>query len=147
VPVAADGVIAAVNVTLSPNVEGFRLDVTAVAVFARLTVCDTGADELPLCVPSPAYCAAIECVPVERLDVASVATPFESRAAEPIVAAPSVNVTVPVGVTVPDDCVTVATSPTDCPNVDGFGDDASEVVVATIPLPTTCVTTADVLPA
>ena len=43
--------------------------------------------------------------------------------------APSVNVTVPAGTPPPE--VTVAVKVTDCPGVDGFGDEVSAVVVGT----------------
>ena len=57
--------------------------------------------------------------------------------AEPKLFAPSLNCTLPVGVPVP--VLTVAVSVTDCPTVDGFGDDTTAVVVDAGPGP-------DVLP-
>jgi hypothetical protein len=48
VPVAVDEEIAALNVTGWPGFDGLRLDVSAVVVFALLTVCDNPADVLPL---------------------------------------------------------------------------------------------------
>ena len=56
------------------------------------------------------------------------------------VVVPSLNVTVPVGVPLP---LTVAVKVTCWPNVDGFDDDVSVVVV--LLLFTVCVTAADVL--
>ncbi len=50
----------------------------------------------------------------------------------PIVVAPSLNVTVPVGVTEPDTCVTVAVNVTDCPNTDGFVDEVTVVVLPVV---------------
>ena len=59
--------------------------------------------------------------------MANVAFPPLS-APEPNTVVPSLNVTVPVGVPVPV-CVTVAVNVTDCPNMDGFFEDATLVVV------------------
>ena len=47
----------------------------------------------------------------------------------PKLVAPSLNVTVPVGVTDPDVCVTVAVNVTDWPNTDGLSDEINVVVV------------------
>jgi hypothetical protein len=127
--------------------DGLRLDVTVVVVSALFTVCETDADELPLYVLSPLYEAVIECVPTVRLDVEMVALPFASSVDEPRIVAPSENVTLPVGVPVPLDGLTVAKRTTDWPNVDGFGDETSDVAVAiTMPF-TVCVRTDDALPA
>ena len=57
---------------------------------------------------SPPYTAVIECVAAARLLVLKVATPEPLRLPVPRVAAPSLKVTVPVGVRVPVDGVTVA---------------------------------------
>ena len=43
--------------------------------------------------------------------------------------APSLNVTLPVGVAVPEDWVTMAVTVTDWPYVEGFSEEASVVVV------------------
>ena len=82
----------------------------------------------------------IVCPPALSADVESVATPPDSVPV-PRVAVPSLNVTVPVGVPVPE--VTVAVNVTDCPNVLGFADDVSAVVVHAAL--TVCVTAVDVL--
>ena len=50
------------------------------------------------------------------------------RLTVPRVVVPSLNVTVPVGVPDPDE--TVAVNVTDCPEFDGFNDEAREVEVA-----------------
>ena len=48
VPVAPDGVIVAVNVTLCPTGAGFVLDARPVVVVTLLTVCERAVDVLPL---------------------------------------------------------------------------------------------------
>jgi hypothetical protein len=58
-----------------------------------------------------------------------------------MVVLPSLNVTVPVGVPLPD--VTVAVKVTDCPAFEGFSEDASDVEVLA-PF-TVCVNIAEVL--
>ena len=60
----------------------------------------------------------------------------------PSVAAPSLNVTVPVGV--PPLPATVAVNVTDCPNTDGFAEDTTVVVVEACV--TVCVRVEEVLP-
>jgi hypothetical protein len=57
---------------------------------------------------------------------------------------PSLNVTVPVGVP-PNSPLTVAVKVTDCPDLDGFSDDVSAVVVVAVA--TLWVNSPDVLPA
>jgi hypothetical protein len=141
VGVPAVDVTVAVNVTDCPNVDGFSAEVSAVAVAALLTTCETALDVLILKFESPPYSAVMECVPAVRADVLSAATPLPFRTPVPSVAAPSLNVTVPVGVPPVD--VTVAVNVTDCPNVDAFGADVSVVVV--VPLLTVCVSVVDVL--
>ena len=64
------------------------------------------------------------CEPVVKTAVAKVAVPPLSVPV-PKVVAPSLNVTVPVAV----DGVTVAVNVTEAPNVDGFSEDATLVVV------------------
>jgi len=69
----------------------------------------------------------MECVPAARVEVLNCACPLLS-ATVPSAVAPSLNVTVPVGV--PEADVTVAVNVTDCPTFDGFNEETSEVVVA-----------------
>jgi hypothetical protein len=69
----------------------------------------------------------IACVATVRVAVANFAIPPLSVAV-PRTLPPFLNVTVPVGVPVPV-CVTVAVNVTDCPNIDGFFEDATLVVV------------------
>jgi len=58
------------------------------------------------------------CVPTLSVPVVNVATPATMGTLDASGVAPSMNVTVPVGVPAPD--VTVAVNVTDWPNTDGF---------------------------
>ena len=69
----------------------------------------------------------MEWLPTERAAVENVATPEPLRVPVPRVAAPSLKVTVPVGV--PPVPVTVAVKLTDCPYTDGFDEEVSVVVL------------------
>ena len=69
----------------------------------------------------------IACVPSVSAEVVNVATPAES-APVPITVAPSLKLTVPLGV--PAALVTVAVNVTACPTLLGLSDEASAVVVA-----------------
>jgi hypothetical protein len=53
VPVAALGETVAVKVTETPKVEGFKLELNAVVVFALFTVCVSVDEVLVLSLPSP----------------------------------------------------------------------------------------------
>jgi hypothetical protein len=65
-------VTVAVNVTDSPNLDGFALDVSEVDVSALSTVC-VSESELPLKLPSPPYEAVIEWPPTLRAEVEKLA--------------------------------------------------------------------------
>src|ERR1041385_590314 len=52
----------AVNVTDTPNVDGFSDELTVVALLAGLTVCARSEAGLPLKLPSPLYAAPTVCV-------------------------------------------------------------------------------------
>ena len=66
----------------------------------------------------------------DSVDVVTVAMPLLLSGPVPNVVEPSLNVTVPVGVPAPGETtVTVAVKVTPWPNVDGFGDEFSVVVV------------------
>ena len=69
----------------------------------------------------------MECVPAVSAEVAKVATPAVTVPV-PSAVAPSLNVTVPVMVPVPP-LVTVAVKVTDCPTLEGLGDEVNAVVV------------------
>jgi len=87
----------------------------------------------------------MECVPIERPGTESVAMPLALSVDEPTTVAPSLNVTVPVGVPVPDEGVTAAVNRTIWPEVDGFGDEPIDVLVLITPTFTVCVITDEVL--
>ena len=84
----------------------------------------------------------MEWLPAESADVESDAVPPVSVAV-PRELAPSKNCTVPVAAAGD----TVAVKVTDCPDVDGFADDASAVVVLINEAFTVCVRIVDVLAA
>jgi len=71
----------------------------------------------------------IECVPAERVDVVRVARELAFNMPVPRVEEPSIKVTVPPAVPEPAG-LTVAVNVTDCPAMDGFLDDATDVLVA-----------------
>src|SRR5258708_28588829 len=68
--------------------------------------------------------------PPARVAMLNVASPAPCNVADPIVAAPSLKVTVPVGMPDPVDGVTVAVNVTACPNIEGFGEEVSVIDVA-----------------
>ena len=82
----------------------------------------------------------MECVPAVNAEVENVAWPA-LRETTPICAAPSRNVTVPVGV--PDALLTVAVKVTEPPAVEGLSEEATAEVVGW-PF-TVCVIAAEVL--
>jgi hypothetical protein len=69
VPVAVDGVTVAVKVSDAPYVDGFADEVTAVVVFALLTVWVRVDDVLALSFASPPYEAVMECEATAKLEV------------------------------------------------------------------------------
>ena len=81
------------------------------------------------------------CVPVDSVEVVKAATPPLS-ARVPSVVVPSLKVTLPAGVPVVVD-FTVAVKVTVSPEVDGFADDTTLVVVLALLI--TCDNTAEVL--
>src|ERR1051326_3949947 len=71
------------------------------------------------------------CEATEMPLVENVACPL-LRVAEPIVTAPSLKSTLPVGVPDPETGVTVAVKMTDEPKHEGLGDEDTEVVVSMV---------------
>ncbi len=72
----------------------------------------------------------IEWEATESAEVMKVATPEPFSVPVPKVAAPSLKVTVPVGVPAPGEtALTVAVKVTDCPKTDGLTDDVRFVLV------------------
>jgi hypothetical protein len=95
------------------------------------TVTDSAGDEVDAAkLVSPEYDAVIECAPTASVEVLNVAVP-ELSVPVPICVAPSLKVTVPVGLPDPDFGATVAVNVTVCPVVGVVADAASEVFVAT----------------
>jgi hypothetical protein len=105
---------------------------------ALLTTCVTVFDVDVALLPSPLYVDVIECDATLSADVEHPALPLLSATFEQIAVAPSLNVTVPVG----DWPVTVAVNVTFWPNVEGFTEEPSAVLL--VALLTTCVTVFDV---
>lgn len=110
------------------------------------TICVATGDVLFATLPSPAYTAVMLCEPTLSVLVVKVAMPFALSEPVPSVVVPSLNVTVPVGLTLlpPRFTVTVAVNVTVCWNVDGLG--AAVNVVVEPSLFTTCTNTGEVLP-
>jgi hypothetical protein len=132
---------AAVKVTTWPNTEGLTEDARAVLLPAWFTVWLSVLLVLPEKLPSPPYTALIKCVAAPKPDVVRLAWSLAFNKPVPSVAAPSLNVTVPVSVE--GTALTVAVKVTDCPNMDGFRDEAT--VVELLALFTVCDIEADVL--
>ena len=105
--------------------------VTAGLPVPLFTTCDNTAEVLPRKVASPPYTAVIECVATVNVLVENFATPPLSATDDNVVA-PSLNVTVPVGVPGVATPVTVAVKVTDCPAVDGLRDEARAVVLVAV---------------
>ena len=122
-----------------------RLDVSAILLFALLTTWESVPEVLVVKLLSPLYTAVIEWVATERLDVVNDAEP-PLIGTVPSVAAPSLKVTLPVGVPEPDAGLTVAVNLTDWPKADGFSEDTTAVLVpAGLPALTVCANTGEVL--
>src|SRR5207245_9001200 len=90
-------------------------------------------DVLPVKVTSPPYTAVMVCVPAPKVESGKVAVPREAQLhvttdAVPIVFAPSLKVTVPLG-DPPLWAPTFATKLTVWPTMEGFGLELSVVVV------------------
>src|SRR5229473_943502 len=93
------GMTVAINVTGSPRLEGFGVDVIATTVLAGTTCCGEpeSSPVLEANVPSPSYSAVTVLAPTLRLDTASVAYPDAPKLAVPSVVFPSAKLTLPVG--------------------------------------------------
>jgi hypothetical protein len=122
--------IVAVNVTLCPNVDGFRLDVTTVPAVADPTTWP------PLSVPvlatkpvAPEYTAVTVCVPTVSVEMLpDVAEPEASVTGEPKALPSTLNCTVPVAVPVPGaTAATLAVKLTAWPYAEGFRVEATVV--------------------
>jgi hypothetical protein len=105
----------------------------------------SAADVLVESVLFPPYTAVIECEPTDNPEVLSVAKPEEFTVPVPNVVAPSLNVTVPVGVPVAGaTTLTVAVKVTGWPTNVGLGEETRAVELDAAP--TVCVTVGEVLP-
>jgi hypothetical protein len=110
-------VTVAVKVIPVPTFTLAALAISAVDVGTRLTVTVTAFDVLAALLLSPPYTAVIECGPTASVAVANAATPAPFSVPVPSIAAPSIKVTVPVGVVPPVGGVTVAVNVTVVPTL------------------------------
>ena len=117
-----------------PKTDGLDPVVRAmvVVVLAWFTVCETVLEVLaPNVLATPAYDAVKLCgfPATAKAEVERVATPAPFSVPVPSVVAPSLKVTVPVGVVGPVTCATVADSVVGWPKSDGFTELVSVVAV------------------
>src|SRR5436190_652329 len=124
------------------NVETANVAAPLVSVTVATVVPPSLNVAVPVAVPDPGAAARtvavmLLCVPTDRFERASVATPLPFNVTgEPAVPS-TVNVTVPVGVPDPGEtAVTVAVNVTNWPKTDGFTDEVS--AVAELALLTVC---------
>jgi len=121
----------AVNDMDWPNVDGLVEEVIDVIVPSLLTVCVNADDVLVAKLASPPYTAVMLWLPLERVEVENVATPAPFSVPMPSVVAPSLKVTVPVGLPEPGDTAKiVAVKETDWPKTEGLAEDVRDVVLA-----------------
>jgi hypothetical protein len=107
VGVSVLGETVAVKVTPLPNVMLLAVVISVVVVLSVVTVTDTAEEVLPEFLLSPPYTAVIECIPTARVEVVKVATPDPFSVPVPRVVVPSINVTLPVGVSLLGETVAV----------------------------------------
>ena len=132
VPLPEPGATITFSVNVCPVVSCVAdgITVVVVGVFAGAeTVTVTALDTDAAKFVSPPYEAVMLCEPLASAAVISVAMP-DARFAVPRELAPSLNVTVPVGVPEPDRGATVAVNVTLCPVVICMDEAATEVVEA-----------------
>ena len=145
VPVPGDTTLTvAVNVTDWPYTDGLKDERSPVVVLPALTICDSCVAALPLKLPSPLYVASTVWLPTVANAFVKIACP-EALTLTLVDEPPSmVKATVPVRVPAPGAiALTVAVKATGWPATEGFGEDASVVVVSD--LLTVCVRTDEVL--
>jgi hypothetical protein len=85
----------AANVTVCPNAEGFGDELSVVLLDATLTVCDRVDEVLVVYIMLPVYVAVMEWPPMSNAEVVKDAFPL-LIVPEPIVLAPSLNMTFPL---------------------------------------------------
>src|ERR1051326_2182123 len=131
----AFAVTVAVKVTGCPRTAGSAEDDIAMVVASLFTTWESLA---PLFAHPvlPVKFAVITWVPTASAAVVNDAWPLATGTADAV--APSWKVTVPLGVPAAE--LTVAVNVTLCPNTDGLGAELTVVLVALLPLCTTCVT-------
>jgi hypothetical protein len=123
-------VTVAVNVTVSPGLDGFEDDARAVVVPA-VTAWAIAGEVLVLKLALPRYWAAMEWEPTASGVVVVKVAVFPVRVTVPSVVVPLKNRTEPAGVPLPGATgVTVAVNVTACPTAEGFGVDVTAVVVS-----------------
>lgn len=123
---------AAVTVTLDGETDGVEFPVAAVMAIEAAVEVDAAK------FVSPPYCAVIECVPVESVEVENVVEPEPLSVPGPRLVAPSKNVTVPVGTFVPLDGRTLAMNVTFVPDAAVAGPVSVVLVEIAVPAFTTC---------
>src|ERR1043166_7754668 len=131
----------AVNTTACPKTVGLVEEVNVAVVSDLLTTWLKADDVLVLKLASPLYTAVIEWEVTDKVEEEEVAEPpLRLLVAREV--APSLKVTVPVGVPAPGEtALTVAVKVTDWPNTEGFCDEAT--ATALVALLTVCVKVAE----
>ena len=132
---ACDGV----TVTLEGDTESVKFPAAAVMLIESPVEVDVEK------FASPPYCAVIECVPTDNVEVENVVEPDAFSVPGPKLVAPSRNVTVPVGTFVPLAGVTLAMNVTFAPDVAVAGPVSIVVVPISAPAFTTCESAVEVL--
>jgi len=126
------GLTVAVKVTDCPTTEGLADEVIVVLVEAWFTIWDNGDEVLVVKLVSALYVAVIECPPTASVVVVNAAV-LPVRLTVPSEVAPSLNVTVPVGVPAPGaTAATVAVKVNDWPRTDGLVPLVSATVVVVL---------------
>jgi hypothetical protein len=121
----------ALTVTLDGETDSVKFPAAAVMLIEAAVEVDVAK------FASPPYCAVIECVPVESVDVEKVVEPEPLSVPGPRFVAPSRNITVPVGTFVPFAGVTLAMNVTFVPDVAVAGPVSVVVVEMSAPAFTT----------
>ena len=122
----------AVKVTAWPNTDGLGDELTVLLLEALFTTCGV-TESFPVELPkllSPLYAAVMVCVATLKAEVVKVAWPEVMVTLAASVVAPSVKVTVPVGVPVAGaTAATMAVNVTACPNTEGLGAEVTVVLL------------------
>jgi hypothetical protein len=129
IPVGIPPELVTVAVKVIPWVRllGFNDEATLTVLEFWLTDCVNTDDALPAYTRSPPKIAVIEWLPAASALVLNVAWPLPLSEPVPSIVAPSIKVTVPVGVMIRP--LTLAVNVTDWPNALGLSEDITDVVV------------------